>query len=158
MAEINKDVVPYSNHIDLKDRLNKLDSILIIDDDPVTCFLQLKMINEMGYQGQLKEVYYAEGALSYLREARPVDAALSEPAHMLILLDIKMPFVDGFEFLERLKSAEDINKENLHISFLTTSISRRDYERAADFAIVDFLIKPLTEQKVKHLLDAISIS
>ncbi|AHM58349.1 response regulator containing a CheY-like receiver domain and an HD-GYP domain [Flammeovirgaceae bacterium 311] len=157
MEEINKAFISYSGYKDLKDRLNNLDTILIVDDDPVTCFLQLKLINEMGYKGRLKEAYHAEGALSYLREIRPAGATSGEAEHMLLLLDIKMPFVDGFEFLERLSAAQDINKENLHISFLTTSMSRRDFERASSFSIVDFLIKPLTEQKLNHLLDAIDL-
>lgn len=139
------------------EELNKLASILIVDDDPVTCFLQANLIRDMGYTGNLHDSYYAEAALTYLEETRSVGAEATALSSMLILLDIKMPFVDGFEFLKRLSEADQINKEKLHIAILTTSISRRDFNRASKFSIADFLVKPLTEEKLKGLVSSLDL-
>ncbi len=139
------------------EELNKLASILIVDDDPVTCFLQANLIRDMGYTGNLHDCYYAEAALAYLEEKRSVGAEESPLSSMLILLDIKMPFVDGFEFLKKLSEAEHINKEKLYIAILTTSISRRDHEKASNFSIADFLVKPLTEDKLKGLIKSLDL-
>nr|WP_255651170.1 response regulator [Cesiribacter sp. SM1] len=139
------------------EELNKLESILIVDDDPVTCFLQVNLIRESGYTGTLHDVYHAEAALAYLAENRSTEASDS-PGPMLILLDIKMPFVDGFEFLKKLSLEQKINREKLHIAILTTSISKRDYSKASKFSIADFLVKPLTEDKLSTLIKSLPLA
>jgi CheY-like chemotaxis protein len=66
----------------------------------------------------------------------------------LIFLDIKMPVMDGFEFLVELE------KRSLFIpvTMLTTSNYYKDIERAKNFNILDYLIKPLNEAKLKVVI------
>ena len=156
MEDLNKLVVPFSSNKPSVEELNKLQTILIVDDDPVTCFLQTNLIREMGYKGQLQETYHAEAALSFLAETRS-EADNEKLAPMLILLDINMPFIDGFEFLDKLASEKEINKHKIYVSILTTSINKPDASRASDLAITSIILKPLTEQKLKQLLATLAL-
>ena len=156
MEDFNKLVIPFSSNKPSVEELNKLQTILIVDDDPVTCFLQSNLIREMGYKGQLQEAYHAEAALSFLKEMRPQEDA-DKLAPMLILLDINMPFIDGFEFLDKLASAKEISKNNINVSILTTSINKPDASKASDLAITSIILKPLTEQKLKQLLASLAL-
>jgi len=105
------------------------DKILIIDDEEDLVRL-VKEILEL-------EDFEVTGA--YDGEEGLRKATIEMPD--LILLDIKMPGLDGFQVLERLK----IDKTTSHIPviMLTTSSLRRDRDRAFDLGAVDYLIKSL---------------
>lgn len=73
----------------------------------------------------------------------------------LVLLDLKMPVFDGYEFLEYLSSIEFSYQDQLKVVLLTTSMNPKDKERISKFPIVlDYLVKPLTMNKVSELVNA----
>ena len=137
------------------EELNKFETILMVDDDPITCFIQSNLIKDMGYKGHIQEAYHGEAALTYLKETFLVTPQIRE-GRTLILLDINMPFVDGFEFLDELISTPELSRKNMHIAILSTSLTKSDYERARNFPVDGFLIKPLTEQKLTDLVHSLA--
>ena len=72
----------------------------------------------------------------------------------LVLLDLKMPVFDGYEFLEYLSVIESSVQDQLKVVLLTTSMNPKDKERISKFPIVlDYLAKPLTMNKVSELVN-----
>ncbi len=123
----------------------KLIDIWLIDDDWPTNYLHQRIINKSGLAKSVVTLESAETALALLSEKQ--DAGSSYPD--LILLDLNMPKVNGWEFLERFRQFN--NKDTL-IYMLSTTINPDDREKANGIKeIAGFKNKPLT----KALLDEI---
>jgi CheY-like chemotaxis protein len=67
----------------------------------------------------------------------------------VIFLDVEMPEMDGFEFLDKLLA---LNKNNLPIVLLTSSVHSRNQEKACMYKVKALIEKPLTEEKIERLL------
>jgi len=69
----------------------------------------------------------------------------------LVLLDIKMPGIDGFEFLDKLKDLSVKNK--LSIAILTTSSHAKDKQKAENYDLIGYLQKPLSFAKMEEFVN-----
>lgn len=74
-----------------------------------------------------------------------------EPKIDLILLDIKMPVMDGFEFFEKLKETLYLNTYIPKVVILTTSLNDTDIQRANKEGILHYFCKPLTIKKLQDI-------
>lgn len=72
----------------------------------------------------------------------------------LVLLDVNMPVMNGFEFLEAYDHLDITPKEHIIIIMLTTSLHPRDVERVQQLGIAGFMNKPLTKEKINDILKA----
>jgi CheY-like chemotaxis protein len=72
-----------------------------------------------------------------------------------ILLDLTMPELDGFGFLEALKKLKVPGMENVNIVVITSSINPKDMERVRTLGVTNYLIKPITLEKLKEALLAV---
>ena len=131
--------------------MKKLKKILLIDDDEATCFLETYLLENMDVSGEIDSVYSGEEALAYLQECRERQVYPD-----LIFLDIKMPEMDGFEFLENLQACDSSEIRKLNIVMLTSSSTVRDMEKAGSFRhlLKGYAVKPLTKELVKEVLDS----
>ncbi|MFT5033792.1 MAG: CheY-like chemotaxis protein [Bermanella sp.] len=130
-----------------------LESILLIDDDHPTNFLHARVLRKIGYKGEIHEAYNAEKALDFLRSDSARAAEHSSSPVQLIFLDLNMPRVNGWEFLD-LYSQEFTSNEHI-IVVLTTSLNPDDERRAYNSPLVKaFHRKPLAGEMVKDLVQA----
>lgn len=127
--------------------MEKLSCILLVDDDKTTNFLNNLLLNDLSVAHQ---VLVAENGQQALRILREQDNTSNCPA--LILLDINMPVMNGFEFLEAYQELDYVNKQTVVIMMLTTSLNPRDVIRLQKMPLQGFLSKPLTREKVQQLL------
>jgi CheY-like chemotaxis protein len=127
--------------------MNKLNGILLIDDDKTTNFINRLLLEDLAVANQ---VLVAENGREALRLVEQQDKAGVCPT--LILLDINMPIMSGFEFLEAYTRLDISCKESVVIIMLTTSLNIRDISRLQELPIKGLLSKPLTRQKVHDLL------
>ena len=73
----------------------------------------------------------------------------------IIFLDISMPIMDGWEFLEEYEQIEAQFEKKIKLYMFSSSISPHDMERAKQFsAVLDFIIKPLSKEKITELLNS----
>lgn len=138
--------------------MKKLKHILLIDDDEISSWLNKTILQRMQVAEEISIIGDGEAALSYLKSVCGlVKENLPQDCPDLILLDLNMPNVDGFEVLKRLKQ-EAISSWLLEerIVVLTTSISKIDFEKAQSFQINNYLIKPISEAKIKQVLNKLS--
>lgn len=121
--------------------------VLIIDDDDVVIFIQKKMLSNHKIASEPLSFKKAEAALDYLKEKQ------ESSRDFLILLDINMPGMDGWHFLEHIENMT--HKDLIHVIMVTSSIDQKDKARAMEFDTVrDFIEKPISAahcEKIKTL-------
>lgn len=119
--------------------------ILLIDDDPVNNIVNTRIIQK--HTGVDVAVFDDAGkALQHLSKCT------WDQFPELIFLDINMPEMDGWNFLERLYSLPVELREGCRVIMLTSSIDIHDIMRAKTFSFVqDFISKPLTPEKLNSI-------
>jgi CheY-like chemotaxis protein len=118
--------------------------VLIVDDDNIFLFLARKMIVNTGIHPDPKAFPNGKLALEYLSQVDP-----SGPK-VLVFLDINMPVLNGWGFLERLESMEI--RGNCHVVIVTSSSDASDRVHAAQYDIVQsYLEKPVIRRVFEDL-------
>lgn len=112
--------------------------ILIVDDEPAWLKILSYILRKKGYE--VREESAAEEALESLKEFRP----------NLIVSDVRMPVMNGFEFLEKIKNS----RKNAKIPFVfVTAIDDHESRKVAkELGAADYLIKPFDEDEVVRVL------
>ncbi len=127
--------------------MSQLNCILLIDDDEITNFINVNLLQDLQIARQVEVATNGKEAISILEE-RCQNAQCPE----LILLDINMPVLDGFEFLEQLDHM-GIKKNNaIKIVALTTSNNPKDLKKLQELGVETLVNKPLTKEKVEQLI------
>ncbi len=126
----------------------KLKHLLLVDDDPTTNFFNRHLIGKMELFDQIHEAANGQIALEKIAELHDKGEAPD-----MILLDINMPIMNGFEFLDRYTVLDDKIKSSVVVCMLTTSLAKEDLERSKEYAILDdYIDKPLYEAKMRELI------
>jgi CheY-like chemotaxis protein len=127
--------------------MNTWDWVLLVDDDEVNHFIHKKLLEKSGYEG---EIYTAmngkEGleSLSRLKEEQP-------NARGLVLLDLRMPELDGFGFLKACNEDNGWKADQIRIVPLSSSIHQADKNRVSDLGCFDYFEKPLSIEAFRSL-------
>ncbi len=129
--------------------MQKLSCALLVDDDKTTNYLNQMLLKRLDVTDKLLVALNGQEALNLL-QTHCQDA--SEDCPMLILLDVKMPVMNGFEFLEAYAQLPLPYKQAIVIVMLTTSLHPQDVGRLEQLHIAGFLNKPLTKEKVENIL------
>jgi CheY-like chemotaxis protein len=130
----------------------QLNCILVIDDDEPTNFFTAMILEESGCTRHTKIVQSGMEALEYLIKSETVNPDPEFPSPDLIFLDINMPAMDGWEFLEEYKK---LNKtQEMIVVMLTTSLFPEDRIKAKELQEIScFENKPLTAEKITSVLE-----
>ena len=129
--------------------MQKLTCALLVDDDQTTNYLNQLLIKRLAITDKLLVALNGQEALDLLR----AHCQLATPeCPVLILLDVKMPVMDGFAFLEAYHRLPLPQKHAIIIVMLTTSLHQQDVERVQRLDIAGFLNKPLTKEKLDDVL------
>jgi CheY-like chemotaxis protein len=122
--------------------------ILLVDDDEVTNFLSREMLRIFLHDPIIDEVLNGQDALSYLKDK----VANQESLPHLILLDINMPIMDGWEFLKEFEQLTWPGLEAISVVMFTSSVYHEDIDKARSFTIVrEIFSKPLDEEKIRAI-------
>lgn len=125
-------------------------SVLIVEDYPDDAAMLTSVLQQTGVGNSIELVHNANDAIAYLRGSIPYADRARFPVPAVILLDLKLPGMDGFSFLEWLKGHEEFN------DILVVAVSglgdlasiRRAYALGAD----SFLTKPCRVEDVANLI------
>ena len=101
--------------------------VLIVDDDQIVVFIQKKMISNHEIASNPICFNNAVSALNYLNDQQQ----LQNKKEFLIFLDINMPNMNGWDFLDCLENHEE--KSNYHVVMVTSSINKEDKEEAKKY-------------------------
>lgn len=131
----------------------QLNCILLIDDDEPTNFLNKLTLEQTGCTRTIHVAQSGQEALDYLLNING-DAMPTNQRPDLIFLDVNMPAMDGWEFLERYRSLPPERKADIVLIMLTTSLNPDDELRTRTIPEVSgFENKPLSQQRVEKLLE-----
>lgn len=126
-----------------------LKPILLVEDNPKDLELTLLALEKSKLANEVVTVRDGAEALDYLfRQGQFADRAVGNPA--VILLDLKLPKVDGLQVLEAVKG--DARLKAVPVVMLTTSREERDVVRSYALGVNAFVVKPVA---FKEFIDAI---
>lgn len=126
-----------------------LNHIVLVDDNETTSFLNNRLLGRLAVANQVSTFARADEAFEQLwGEQAPAGTAPD-----LVFVDLKMPGVSGFEFLELYNALPQPVQEQTVMAVLTTSMHGADTARVAQYPNVEYLTKPLTEEKMRKLLE-----
>jgi CheY-like chemotaxis protein len=129
----------------------KLRSIILVDDNETTSFLNNRLLSRLDVAEEVHTFRKAEQAFQFLW-GDDSDLEESDATPALVFVDLKMPGMDGFEFLKLYDALPDQSKAKTVMAVLTTSMHAADTARVAQYPNVEYLAKPLTEEKMDKLL------
>ncbi|MDP4264952.1 MAG: response regulator [Bacteroidota bacterium] len=131
----------------------KLNSILLIDDDEPTNFLNKMILEEMDCAENIVVAQSGREAISYLTGGKDIEGGKPFPMPDLIFLDINMPAMDGWEFLEMFRIMAARRPKRAVMVMLTTSLNPEDEIRSAAVAdITTYKNKPLSKKMMEEIL------
>lgn len=124
--------------------------VLIIDDDKATNVLTKRVVNRHQAFGEVMVIQNAQSALDYLLSI--FESAISLPE--LIFLDINMPYMNGWEFLNELEKVYQKFAKEIKIILLSTSSIPEEKKFSTKYPMVDdFIKKPLSQLALDELVD-----
>ena len=124
-------------------------SLLIIDDDPVFCFILKKLITKNG-DHSVTCFQSAKRALDFLDDAASED-------DFLIFLDLNMPVMNGWEFLQTMESKT--YECLIDVAIITSSIDPEDKKQSKTYSpVIDLITKPITNEELDRILKLTSTS
>jgi CheY-like chemotaxis protein len=128
--------------------MEALNHIVLVDDNETTSFLNNRLLSRLALATQVSTFSRADEAYRFLwQDAQAMDSKVD-----LVFVDLKMPGMSGFEFLEHYNQLPTDVQERTVIAVLTTSMHAADTARVAQYPNVEYLTKPLTEEKLQRLL------
>jgi CheY-like chemotaxis protein len=128
--------------------MNRVNLTYIIDDDKIFVFVLKKILKKNENFDEVLDFKNGEEVLDLLSNK---DNTLPN----IILLDINMPVIDGWQFLEEIEKLP--NKEKLNVFIMSSSIDTNDIEKSKLFSTVkDFISKPINNDKLNKLIESIS--
>ncbi len=123
-------------------------NFIVVDDSKLDCFIAEKIIRNTGISDSIKSFLQATEALEYMKGIAP-----GEHQRTIMLVDIQMPVMNGFEFVEAFEKLPADVIDNYTIYIISSSINENDLVRVHTYATVkQFLNKPLTSNNLAVLL------
>jgi CheY-like chemotaxis protein len=130
--------------------MQKLPCVLLVDDDTTTNYLNRRLLERLAVTECILEAHNGREALGLLAQHCQLPNPSSCPA--LILLDVNMPVMNGYEFLAAYQQLPETQRQASVVVMLTTSLLPEDKQRVAQFGITSFLSKPLAHEKINEVL------
>ncbi|MES2458920.1 MAG: response regulator [Bacteroidota bacterium] len=128
--------------------MQKINSVFIIDDDKIYTYVLSKQFKNLGYTKALTTFNHGAEALTALKAILELDADLPD----IILLDINMPVMDGWQFLDAISGLQFSRPVTIHM--VSSSIDTADYEKAATYkAVTNFYNKPISQKHLGEILE-----
>gem|GEM_PF-3526144 len=132
--------------------------VMLIDDDYITNLINSSIFESLEEINQVSCFTNAATALHYLynRCAGGKSGLSVEPFPDLLLVDIKMVPINGFDFIAELKCCAGDAFDKMCVALLTSSENPRDRFSSLDLCVYNYLTKPLTDTKARWLLNQLA--
>lgn len=123
--------------------------IALVDDDKIYQLITLRTISNTELTDEVLQFENGEDAIDFLKDNATSEDKLPD----YIFLDINMPYMDGWMFLDEFETVKNSIKKDITIFMVSSSIDPRDIERASNNPnITQYVIKPISLEKFKELL------
>lgn len=123
-------------------------SVFIIDDDPIYLYMLERIIRECNFSENITSFDNGKPALDALSKNHLDTQRIPD----VIFVDISMPIMNGWEFLDHLKETAVLEKKNIQIVLVSSSINPREIELIEKYPIVTkYIVKPITPSDLEAL-------
>ncbi|MBN8854126.1 MAG: hypothetical protein BGO55_07015 [Sphingobacteriales bacterium 50-39] len=130
----------------------KLSTAGIIDDDQIYQLVMKRTIEQSGMVRDILQFYDGEEAINYFKEKQQTPEDLPE----LILLDINMPYMDGWQFLDEFIKIPFKGNYKRIIYIVTSSSTTEDQNKAKEYEVVSgYHVKPITKDMLEQIMQSI---
>lgn len=137
----------------LKSESTMLGLIMLVDEDDIDLMINLRVIKKAKFASEPLLFTSPRESLDYLLENKDNPNRIPE----LVFLDINMPKMNGFDFLEEFKTLPDSIQEKCKVVMLSSSIHPSDVEKAQTYPqCIKYMNKPLSRASLSNLTDFIS--
>ncbi len=124
--------------------------ILLVEDNPDHAELVARGLTDNRVAIRLRHVTDGEAALDYLYRRGEYEDPIENPVPHVILLDLRLPKMDGLEVLQKVKNDEHLRR--IPVVVLTSSSAERDLTRAYDNYVNSYLVKPVDFPKFTEMM------
>ena len=129
--------------------MRPINLVALIDDDEIVKFIESKVIESTNVVNRIKTFSNGEEAINFLKSNSKNLDSLPE----IVLLDLNMPVMDGFEFLERYIMLKPKLGKKITIYVVSSYISPTDTERINRISeVTDYIVKPITKEKFEKIV------
>ncbi|NDP28623.1 MAG: response regulator [Flavobacterium sp.] len=130
-----------------------LDTILCIDDDPITLMLCKMVLAKASFSREIATAKNGEEALKYFDTIK-INNSINKP--QLIFLDLNMPVMGGWEFLDSFSTSDYSDYNNTKVIILSSTIDPEDLEKSKKYPmVIDFLSKPISKDMLEYIKNII---
>lgn len=133
--------------------MNTTTTLLLVEDEPHSVFFFGHIAKKLEITNPLRVAKDGQEALDYLNGVGAFADRRQNPLPGLVLLDLKMPRLTGFDVLRQVRANPDL--QTLVVIILTASASDEDITNAYALGANAYLVKPLELEKLEHLIKAI---
>jgi CheY-like chemotaxis protein len=131
---------------------SRFSTVMLIDDNEIDNFINQKMIEGCNFADKVYVHTSARSALEFLQNIERNENFPRELIPQVIFLDISMPMMDGFQFLDEFEKLSGNIRDGLKIMLLTSSINPLDQQKSTSIpAIANYMNKPLTKDHLSNL-------
>lgn len=126
-------------------------NFIIVDDRELDCYIAEKLIYNTGKCNNFKAYDNAVEALQDIKSVKPEEDAIT-----VLLLDIMMPVMNGFQFIEEFENLPKAVKDHYRIISITTSLNKNDITRIATYdSVYGVLRKPYSYEAFDEMITKI---
>ena len=124
-------------------------NVFIVDDDDIYKFTMIKTLKSLKLTNRIKVFSDGEEALDFMLDNLHNDKELPD----VIFLDIDMPIMDGFEFMEEYVKLKPKLGKKITIYMVSSSVDPVDIDRAKKISeITDYIVKPITQDQLTYIM------
>ncbi|SEI37395.1 Response regulator receiver domain-containing protein [Dyadobacter koreensis] len=132
--------------------MNKLNTVCVIDDDLIYSIAIKHIINRSEISTDTQFFKNGQPALEYFKQNLTNIASLPD----VILLDLNMPILDGWQFLDKYEPLVNQISKTIPVYIVSSSVDEEEYKKAKTFQTVkDFIVKPITVERLQQIAQEI---
>jgi CheY-like chemotaxis protein len=127
-------------------------AVMLIDDNEIDNLINQKMIEAANISEHIYTHTGARSAIEFLRNLEKLENESKKVLPEVIFLDIDMPLMDGFQFLDEFDKLSEATKNNCKVVMLTSSINPQDVNKSKKYSYVKkYINKPLSQENLLNL-------
>ncbi|MGB7394023.1 MAG: response regulator [Pricia sp.] len=127
----------------------KIQKVCIIDDDPIFVYGTKRIMDEVDFCDEVIVYHDGQEALDGLNEMNQ----RGEELPSIIFVDLNMPVMNGWEFLEDFIKIDNHNRDKVIVYIISSSVDPRDLEQIRNYPVVNqYILKPITPEALENVL------